>query len=162
VVPHRPVEAPHARLAIAIAAVLAGAVVTGCGILVETPPAPTPADFQGIAADLVQHGIRIDHIVSGEAGCDDPTLMQTAIAIDASGLDQAATTRLYLYIFKNRESFERLRETVDACARSYVTDPAAYEVVDTSPFVVAGNGPWGADFRGAVRAAMTEAAGTGD
>jgi hypothetical protein len=160
VIPRRPALARRARLAVLAAA---GATLLGaCGILVETPPAPTPADFQGIATDLVQRGIRIDHIVSGDAGCDDQGLARTAIALDASGLDQSAPTRLYVYIFRDREAFERLRQSVDACARSYVTDPASYEAVDVSPFVVAGAGPWAEGFRNAVRAAITEAAGTGD
>jgi hypothetical protein len=139
-----------------------GLVLTGCGILVETPPAPTPADFGGIASDLMQHGIRVAHIVSGDAGCDDQGLKQTAIALDASGLDQTSPTRLYVYIFRNRDVFERLRQSVDACARSYVTDPAAYGSVEVSPFVAAGPGPWAPQFQSAVRAAITEAAGTGD
>lgn len=136
--------------------------LVGCGILVETPPAPTPADFQGIAGDLNGAGVTIDRVVSGDAGCDDPTLRQTAIAIEAHGLDQPAPTKLYVYIFRNRDSFERLRASIDACARTYVSDPAAYQSVEVSPFVVAGPGPWGAEFRSAVRAAITEAAGTGD
>ena len=159
-IPRRPTLVARARLA-ALATALA-TVVAACGVLVETPPAPTPADFQGIAADLVQRGIRIDHVVSGDAGCDDQGLARTAIAFDASGLDQSAPTRLYVYIFRDREAFDRLRQSVDACARSYVTDPAAFESVDVSPFVVASAGPWAEGFRNAVRAALTVAAGTGD
>jgi hypothetical protein len=141
---------------------LAAVAVAGCSVLVETPPPPTPADFQGIAGDMLQHGIEVDHVVSGDAGCDDPTLRQTAIALDAKGLDQATSTRVYVYIFRNRDVFERLRQTVDTCARAYVTDPSAYESLEVSPFVVAGPGPWAPDFRSAIRAAVTEAAGTGD
>jgi len=96
------------------------------------------------------------------AGCDDQELARTAIGFDAEGLDQESTTRLYVYIFRNREAYERLRQTVDACARSYVTDPDAYASVETSPYVVASAGPWATRFHDAVRAAITEAAGTGD
>ncbi|HEX5015364.1 MAG TPA: hypothetical protein VFV72_14540 [Candidatus Limnocylindrales bacterium] len=150
------------RFALLGASVLASIGLAACGALVETAPAPTPADFQGIAANLVERGVRIDNIVSGDAGCDDQELARTAIAFDADGLDQDRVTRLYVYIFRNREAYERLRETVDGCARSYATDPEAYESVEQSPFVVASAGPWGADFHAAVRAAITEAAGTGD
>jgi hypothetical protein len=143
-------------------ALLGVLVLGGCGLVSTSPPAPTPADFQGIAATLVRNGIEIDHVVSGEAGCTDRELARTAIALDASGLDQATPTRIYLYIFRNREAFERLRSTVDACARAYVTDPDAFESVERSPFVVAGAGPWGPRFRQTVRAAIVEAAGTGD
>jgi hypothetical protein len=137
-------------------------ILAACGVLVETAPAPTPADFQGIAADLVQRGVRIDHIVSGDAGCNDQELARTAIGLDAEGLDQETPTRVYLYIFRNRDAYDRLRQTVDGCARSYVTDPEAFESFDVSPYVVASAGPWAPEFREAVRAAVTEAAGTGD
>jgi hypothetical protein len=135
--------------------------VAGCGVS-TTPPPPTPADFQGIAAELSKRGLRIDHIVSGDAGCDNLDLERTAIGLDAAGLDQASPTRLFIYIFRNRASFERLRQTVDGCAQSYATDPDAFESIEASPFVVASAGPWAPEFRSAVRAAIIEAAGTGD
>jgi hypothetical protein len=141
---------------------LVAILVAGCSVISRTPPAPTPADFQGIAGAIVQRGIRIEHIVSGDPGCPDHELGKTAIGFDAVGLDQAAPVRLYVYIFRNRETYERLRATVDACARSYVTDPATYESVETSPYVLAGQGPWGTAFKTNLRAAIDEAAGTGD
>jgi len=137
-------------------------IVAGCSTISRTPPEPTPADFQGIAGDIVQRGIRIEHIVSGDAGCPDQGLAKTAIAFDAEGLDQANPVRLYVYIFRNRATYERLRSTVDDCARTYVTDPTTYESVEMSPYVVSGQGPWGASFKTNLRAAIAEAAGTGD
>jgi hypothetical protein len=132
-----------------------------CGIS-TSPPAPTPADFQGIATEITKGRIAIDDIVSGDAGCDDPVLIPTAIGFDAHGLDQAETVRIYLYIFRNRASFERLRGTIDACARSFVTDPQTFETVEQSPFVLAGQGPWAPGFERAIRDALEVAAGTGD
>jgi hypothetical protein len=137
-------------------------VVGACGRISTAEPAPTPADFQGIATELGKRGIVIDDIVSGDAGCHDPVLVQTAIGLTASGLDQGQPVRLYLYIFRNREAFERLRATVDGCARSFVTDPETFETIEQSPFVVAAQGPWGADFEGAIRDALKVAAGTGN
>ena len=145
-------------LGLLVAAIL----VAACGTISRSAPAPTPADFQGIAGDIVQRGIRIEHIVSGDAGCPDQQLGKTAIAFDAVGLDQATPVRVYIYIFRNRETYERLRSTVDSCARAYVTDPETYESVEKSPYVVAGQGPWGASFKTNLRAAIDEAAGTGD
>jgi hypothetical protein len=144
-------------LAIAVAVLLAA-----CGTISRTAPAATPADFQGIAGAIVQRGIQISHIVSGDAGCADPGLGKTAIGFDAVGVDQATPVRVYVYIFRNRATFERLRATVDACARTYVTDAAAFESVESSPYVAAGRGPWGPTFRTNLRAAIEEAAGTGN
>lgn len=146
----------------ALLAVASTVLLAGCSVLLETPPAPTPADFAGIAGDMGNLGITVDHVVSGDAGCDDPILRQTAIAFDAKGLDQPSPTRVYVYIFRDRDTFERLRQTVDACARSYATDPSAFQSVEVSPFVIASAGPWGPDFRSAIRTALTTAAGTGD
>ena len=136
--------------------------VAGCSTISTSAPAPTPADFQGIATELSKRGIAIDDIVSGDAGCGDRTLVQTAIGLTASGIDQARPVRIYLYIFRNREAFDRLRATVDGCARSFVTDPDTFETIEQSPFVVAAQGPWAAGFEAAIRDALQVAAGTGN
>jgi hypothetical protein len=141
---------------------LVGVLVAACGTISRTPPAPTPADFQGIAGFIVQRGIQISRIVSGDAGCPDPALGKTAIGFDAMGLDQATPVRMYVYIFRDRATYERLRATVDECARTYVTDPSTYDPVEASPYVLSGQGPWGATFRKNLQAAISEAAGTGD
>jgi hypothetical protein len=135
--------------------------VAACSFVETTPPSPTPADFPDTAIELTQRGIAIDHVVSGDAGCDDRVLAPTAIAFDASGLDQSTKVRIYLYVFRNRATFERLRATVDDCARSFVTDPETYESIEQSPFVLVGQGPWGAQFEAALRAGLEVAAGTG-
>ena len=146
-----------------VAAALAALIlVAACGRVSVTPPAPTPADMIGIASELAQRGLTLDHLVSGDAGCDDPVLVQTAIAFDASGLDQADPVRLRIYIFRNREAFERLRASVDVCASSFVTDAETYESIAQSPYVLAAQGPWPPEFEAAVRDALEVAAGTGN
>jgi hypothetical protein len=147
-------------LAVLVAAV--AVMVGACGTISRTPPVPSPGDFGEIAGDIVQREIQVSHVVSGDAGCPDANLAKTAIAFDATGLDQATPVRVFLYIFRNRDTYERLRSTVDDCARAYVTDPDTYESVETSPYVLSGQGPWGERFKENLRAAITEAAGTGE
>jgi len=149
------------RAPIAALAVVA-VIVVGCGTISRTPPVPTPGDFGEITGDVAQRGIQVSHVVSGDAGCSDANLAKTAIAFDAVGLDQATPVRIYVYIFRNRDTYERLRSTVDDCARSYVTDPDSYESVETSPYVMSGQGPWGQKFKDNLRSAITQAAGTGE
>ena len=151
-----------ARLA-AIALLLAamGLLLAACGVISTTPPAPTASDFQGIATELTKRGIALDQLVSGDPGCDDRALVPTAISLQAKGLDQTQPVRIYLYIFGDRDAFDRLRATIDTCARSYVTDPETFESVEASPFVVAGQGPWTEQFKAAIRDGLTVAAGTG-
>jgi hypothetical protein len=140
---------------------LAALAVAACSFVETAPPSPTPADFPDTAIELSQRGVVIDHVVSGDAGCDDKVLAPTAIAFDASGLDQPTKVRVYLYVFRNRESFERLRATIDDCARTFVTDPGTYESIEQSPFVLVGQGPWGTQFEAALRAGLEVAAGSG-
>ncbi len=145
-----------------LAALLLTVALGGCGTISTSPPAPTPGDFQGIATELTKRGIVIDSIVSGDAGCVDPVLVPTSIGFDAKGLDQAEPVRIHLYVFRNREAFERLRANVDGCAASFVTDPETFETAEQSPYVVAGQGPWAPGFEAAVRDALEVAAGTGE
>ncbi len=135
--------------------------VAGCGVISTSLPPPTPADFNDLAVTFIQRGLKIDHVVSGDAGCLDRTLIPTAISMEASGLDQASTVKLYLYVFRDHDAFERLREMIDTCAQSYVTDPESFESVDQSPYVIAGQGPWGQKFEAAIRAGLLKAAGNG-
>lgn len=143
-------------------ALLAVVLLAGCGSVAVTPPAPTPADFTGIATELTKRGLVLDKLVSGDAGCDDQTLVQTAIGFDAKGLDQVDPVRLRVYIFRNRDAFDRLRSTVDTCARSYVTDPDTYEAFEQSPYVLTGVGPFPPKFKAVLQQALEAAAGTGD
>jgi hypothetical protein len=146
----------------AVGGLLLGAlVVAGCGTVETTPAAPTPADFGGIVSEFAKRGVVATRVVSGDAGCTDPVLVPTAISFDAKGLDQASTVKVYLYIFNNRAAFERLRPTIDACARSFVSDPQTYQSIDESPFVAAGQGPWGQAFEQALRDGLAVAAGSG-
>jgi hypothetical protein len=159
VVPDRPRLGAVVR---AVAAVLACAVLAaGCGLVSTTPPSPTPADFPGLAGILAQRGIRIAGVVSGDPGCDDRELAPTAIHFNVSGLDQTEPVPVYLYVFRNREAFDRRQADVDACAASYVTDPDTFASVAVSPFVLAGQGPWAPDFTRELRLGLTEAAGSG-
>ena len=86
---------PNRPLALCFVA-LAALAVAACSFVETTPPAPTPADFPDTAIKLVQRGVVIEDVVSGDAGCDDRVLAPTAIAFDASGLDQPTKVRVYL------------------------------------------------------------------
>jgi hypothetical protein len=133
----------------------------GCGLVSSTPPPATPTDFPGLAGRFNAAGIVVSDWVSGDAGCLDPDLVPAAISFDARGQDQAGTVHLYLYVFRNRQSFERVRDRVGPCAASFVTDVNTYEEIQQSPYVLAGQGPWAPGFEAAVRKTLEQAAGTG-
>lgn len=141
---------------------LAATLLAACDYVETTPPAPTPADFGGIASEFAKRGLHIDDVVSGQPGCDDPVLAPTAIAFQADGLDQATPVEIYLYVFRNRDAYDRLRGTIDTCAQSFVTDPQTFASVEQSPFVLAGQGPWAPEFESVLRQGLEIAAGTGD
>lgn len=132
--------------------------VAGCAAFTPQEPEPTPTDFAGIVAELARVGVGVANVVAGDPGCDDRRLARTAISFDAAGPDGTPPTRVYLYSFRDIAVYEELRPLVDLCARSYVVDPAAYATVDAPPYVLAGPGPWEADFERALRVALERAA----
>jgi hypothetical protein len=136
-------------------------ILVGCGRASDLP-SPTPADFSGMRDILSRAGIKVANAVSGDAGCPDPALAKTAIAFDASGLDQVQPVRIRVYVFRDRETWQRLSGSVAACARSYVSDTSTYESLAPSPYVVSGQGPWAPGFAAALKTAFTAAAGSGD
>ena len=146
---------------LAVTSVLA-VLLTGCSALLEAAPTPTPQPFPGIAGELGRVGVIVTSWSSGDAGCDDPTLSPTAIRFDAQGLDQPTPVHVRIYIFKNREAWERRSADVESCAAAWATDPATFELLQVSPYVVAGQGPWPPEFDRAMREGITAAAGTGD
>ena len=151
-----------ARAGLAAVALLASLVIAGCSALLEAPPTPTPQPFPGITGELGRVGVDVISWTAGDAGCDDPTLSPTAIRFEAQGLDQATPVPIRIYIFKNREAWNRRAADVEACAIAWATDPATFELLQVSPYVVAGQGPWPPEFDAAMRQGIIAAAGTGD
>lgn len=149
---------PSRRLALAVLIVM----LAGCSSLVESRPTPTPLDFGGITVAFAGTGIVVSNTTSGDAGCSDASLIPTAIAFDASGLDQPAAVHLRIYIFGDRAAYERRRPDVDTCDAQWATDPATFETIDAPPFVIAGQGPWAPGFKAALTAGLKAAAGNGD
>ena len=140
---------------------LVAVVVVGCGTIVGTEPPATPTDFPGLTGRLKVAGITVDNWVSGDAGCSDGNLVPASISFSAQGLDQATPVKLYLYVFRNRDAWERHRDAIGPCAQNWVTDPQTYEELQESPYVLAGQGPWGPAFEAALRSTLAAAAGTG-
>lgn len=135
--------------------------LAGCGTRVANLPAPSPANFPSIAAQLSAAGITVTNEVSGDAGCKDSQLVSTSVGFTAVGLDQLAPVRIHIYMFADAPTWSRLSSGVSQCAQSFVTDPATYESIDPSPYVLAGQGPWGTQFRDTLRQVLTIAAGDG-
>lgn len=157
-VPRPPRPPIRARLRAAIATLSVVATVS-CSGPVGATPRPTVADFEGLVQELHTRGVSVSDVRSGDPGCADPTLVGPAISFTAAGLDQPTPTVVRIYIFRNRDAYDRRRADVDTCAREFVTDPATFEAVDAPPFVAVGSGPWGARLREALRAALSAGSG---
>lgn len=136
--------------------------LSGCAGLLQSPPVPNPLPFPEISGILGRDGIDVLNWTAGDDGCDDPTLSATAIRFDASGLGATGVQHLRIYIFRNHAAWERRLADVDTCVATWADDPATFEIVQVSPYVVAGQGPWPSEFAAALRKGLTEAAGTGD
>jgi hypothetical protein len=136
-------------------------VLAGCAGVLQSPPVPDPEAFPGITGQLGRFGVEVLNWTAGDPGCDDPTLSPTSIRFDAKGLDQLAPVQLRIYIFRNREAWDRRLADVDACVQEWAPDPATFEILQVSPYVLAGQGPWPPEFDAAVRQGIEEAAGSG-
>lgn len=141
--------------------VLVAALLGGCAGLLQSPPVPDPEPFPGIAGQLGRFGVDVLSWTAGDAGCDDPSLSPTAIRFVATGLDQTSPVQLRIYIFRNREAWERRLADVDACAEAWADDTATFELLQESPYVLAGQGPWSPGFDEAIRKGLDAAAGSG-
>ncbi len=64
-----------------------------------------------------------------------------------------------VYRFKNDESYQKLRASVDTCAAEWISDPATLLMVDASPYVLVTEGVPAGAAADAMRAALREAAG---
>ena len=155
------VRRSRAAAARAMAVGAALALLAGCGTISTTPPPATPTDFPGLTGRLNAAGIEVRDWVSGDPGCDDPELARAAIRFAASGIDQADPVVMYLYVFRNRDAWERNRESIGPCAAGFVSDPDTFEQIEESPYVVAAQGPWAPEFEATFRETLELAAGTG-
>ena len=133
----------------------------GCAGVLGSPPVPDPLPFPGISGQLGRYGVDVASWTSGDDGCDDPTLSATAIRFVASGLDETEPVVMRIYIFRNRDAWERRLADVDACAAAWADDPASFLLIQQSPYVLAGQGPWPTQFEAAVRKGLQESAGSG-
>jgi hypothetical protein len=136
--------------------------LVGCGGVVGSPPVPGAEPFPGVTGHLGRYGVDVLSWTSGDAGCDDQTLTPTAIRFQAQGLDQPTPLVLRIYIFRDHDAWNRRLADVNTCVAAWATDPATFEIVQTSPYVLAGQGPWPPGFAQAIRQGLTEAAGNGN
>lgn len=135
--------------------------VTGCSSLTGASPAPTALDFPGLAGQLALQGLTVARPVSGDAGCNDATLIPTAIGFDLSGLGVTTPLRARVFIFSGPAAYERRRADVDTCTAAWASDPASVEFVDASPLVLVVQGPIPPAFKAALVRAVTTASGSG-
>lgn len=155
-------RARRAAPRVAVFVVGLAVVLAGCSAVLESPPAPTPQDFAGIAAALDTEGIRVDGPVSGDAGCPDANMTESAIGFDVSGLGVTTPIHARIYIFASRDAYQRRRSEVDECAGAWATDPANLEFIDASPYVLVLQGPIPDGFKAGLTRGLMDAAGNGD
>ena len=137
-------------------------VAGGCGSVLDEArgePVATPTNFNGLVEQLAAREFSVANVVSGDPGCSDQGLVPMAIAfkISGGGLDETVQARVYR--FKNDESYEKLRSTVDRCAAEWIGDPATMLMVDASPYVLVSEGVPAGDSADAIREALRAAAG---
>ena len=135
---------------------------SGCGSVLDDArgePSATPTNFNGLVEHLAAREFAVAHVVSGDPGCSDQVLVPMAIAFELSGGGLEDSIQARVYRFKNDESYQKLRTSVDTCAAAWISDPATLLMVDASPYVLVTEGAPAGAAADAIRAAVREAAG---
>jgi len=136
--------------------------VNGCGSVLDEArgePVATPTNFNGLVEHLAAREFAVAHVVSGDPGCSDQALVPMAIAFELSGGGLAGAIQARVYRFKDDDSYQKLRASVDTCAAAWINDPATLLMVDASPYVLVTDGVPAGAAADAIRAAVREAAG---
>lgn len=149
------------RLRRVLLGVVIAGVLGGCAGVLQSPAPPAPEPFPGITGHLGRFGIDVLSWTSGDAGCANADLRPTAIRFQAEGLDQTTPIELRIYIFGDHDAWDRRLADVDTCVAAWATDPANFQIIQVSPYVLAGQGPWPPGFTKALHDGLTEAAGSG-
>ena len=135
---------------------------SGCGSVLDDArgePSATPTNFNGLVEQLAAREFSVANVVSGDPGCSDQVLVPMAIAFELSGGGLDGSVQARVYRFKNNESYQKLRASVDTCAAEWISDPATLLMVDASPYVLVTEGVPAGAAADAIRAAVREAAG---
>lgn len=135
---------------------------SGCGSVLDDArgePVATPTNFNGLVEQLAAREFSVANVVSGDPGCSDRGLVPMAIAFKLSGGGTEGTVQARVYRFKNDESYQKLRTSVDACAAEWISDVSTLLMVDSSPYVLVTEGVPEGEVADAIRAALREAAG---
>jgi hypothetical protein len=152
---------PRSRACLAAILLLLSISLAGCADVLQSPPTPNPEPFPGITSQLGRFGVDVLTWTAGDPGCDDPSLSPTAIRFEAQGLDQPTPVQLRIYIFRNREAFDRRKADVETCVAAWAEDLPTFEILNESPYVLAGQGPWPPGFEDGIRKGLKESAGNG-
>jgi len=134
----------------------------GCGSVLDDArgdPVATPTNFNGLVEQLAAREFSVANVVSGDPGCADKGLVPMAIAFKLSGGGIDGSIQARVYRFRNDESYQKLRASVDACAAEWISDATALLMIDASPYVLVTEGAPAGAVADAIRAAVREAAG---
>ena len=136
--------------------VLLALVVTGC----YSSPGPSPVGgIEEVIASLVLRGVTVTSLVSGDAGCSDPTLHDNAVHLSVSYQDQS--TEIYVLQWRRTSDFDAAADAYANCLADFRShNPgSAVASVDVPPWRAFGKDPTG-QVMPLVSAAIREAGGT--
>jgi len=143
------------RLILATAVVLA---LTGCGVFVA--PSPTAGEMGDLVSGLVLRGATITDQVSGDSGCDDPSLLGNAIRYDLRMSGESKSVPVYVLRWKSQQTFDDNKPIFDACVATYqqANPGAIVTTYEDSPWRVYGAN-WSPTAVAAIERAVHDAAG---
>jgi hypothetical protein len=86
----------------------------------DDAPGPTPGSMDDVIAAIVLQGITVQHLVSGDPGCNVASLHEDAVHMTlAVGEQTSAPFDVYFFNWKNQAKFDAAAPDFAACMADY-------------------------------------------
>jgi hypothetical protein len=126
--------------------------VTGC--YGSATASYNPGDASQLVAGVSRRGVAITSTVSGDSGCQDPTLINNALHLSVTDPGTNQPRDVYIYSFREK-TYDAGKPAFDACAAAYQAAHAgqAFDRLDIPVYRAFGVG-WSSQLSDAIRAAL--------
>ena len=120
-----------------------------------------PGDASQLVEGVTRRGVTITATVSGDSGCQDPSLVNNALHLSVTDPGTSQPRDVYIYSFREK-TYDASKAAFDACAAAYQAahSGATLDRLDIPVYRAIGV-DWSAQLNDAIRSALQEAANAG-
>jgi hypothetical protein len=121
---------------------------------------PSPPGFEEIFGELARRGATVSEIVSGDPGCDDPSLVANAVRFTVV-LSDGTRRQVHLFGFRNDVALANAAGSLERCRADFAgrVEPGATIGATTAGPYYAFGAPWSAELEVLLREAALPRAG---